>query len=227
MTRVLLVDDDAELGRLLTRFFSAHPVDLAVCGNGRDGLRQAIEGGFNVVLLDVMLPVLDGFEVLRQIRRRSDLPVMMLTARSEHEDRMAGFRGGADDYLAKPFHPEELLARCLALQRRSQSAAQAGSPEPVEVGGVLLDSARRQAFSGREPLELTVMEFDILDILARSAGRIVTRDEIWATLHHREPSPFERALDTHLRNLRKKLNGRSSIAIRTVRSAGYVLSASQ
>lgn len=226
-TRVLLVDDDAELGRLLTSFFAGHSVELSVCHNGRDGLQQAIEGGFDVILLDVMLPVLDGFEVLRQIRLRSNVPVMMLTARSEHEDRMTGFKGGADDYLPKPFHPEELLARCLALQRRAQVTGYPGSANHLEIGGIILDSGQHQAFSGGENLELTVMEFDILDILARSAGRIVTRDEIWAVIHQRQPSPFERALDTHLSNLRKKLSGRSSISIRTVRGSGYVLSVTE
>lgn len=226
-TRVLLIDDDAELGVLLTKFCAGQPIELAVCQDGREGLQKALEGAFDVVLLDVMLPVVDGFEVLRQIRLRSNVPVMMLTARSEHEDRMAGFKGGADDYLPKPFHPEELLARCLALQRRAHVSSYPAATGPVEFGGVTLDSGQHQAFCGGESLELTVMEFDILDILARAAGRIVTRDEIWAALHQRQPTPFERALDTHLSNLRKKLSGRSSIFIRTVRGAGYVLSVTE
>jgi two-component system response regulator CpxR len=223
-TKLLLVDDDEELGRLLKLFFSAHPVELEVCGNGRDGLRLALEGGFDAIVLDVMLPTLDGFEVLRQIRRRSTVPVLMLTARTEHEDRMAGFKAGADDYLPKPFHPEELLARCQAMLRRLQGAGAAEGAKVLEIGGLTLDNGLRQAFSGGESLELTGMEFEVLEILARASGRVVTRDEIWACIHQRELSPFERALDTHMSKLRRKLNGRSSLAIRTVRNSGYLLS---
>jgi two-component system response regulator CpxR len=137
---------------------------------------------------------------------------------------MSGFKGGADDYLSKPFHPEELLARCQALMRRLQGAGAAEGAKVLEIGGLTLDSGQRQAFAGGESLELTGMEFEVLDILARASGRVVTRDEMWASIHQRELSPFERALDTHMSNLRRKLSGRSSVAIRTVRSSGYVLS---
>ncbi|MBY0505429.1 MAG: response regulator transcription factor [Bryobacteraceae bacterium] len=224
--RLLLIDDDAELCSLLGSFLAPHPVELTASHNGRDGLQLALDGRFDLVILDVMLPVIDGLEVLRQLRKRSRVPVLMLTARTELADRMAGFQEGADDYLSKPFHPEELLARCQVLVRRASDATH-DRPTTIEMGGLRLETALRQAYVTGDAVSLTGMEFDILEILARAAGRIVGRDEIWAALHQREPSPFERALDTHISNLRRKLGGRGAVAIRTVRSAGYLLAVTE
>jgi two-component system response regulator CpxR len=222
--KVLLIDDDVKLGELLSQFLVRNQVSVSSMMNGRDGLREALEGAYDLILLDVMLPVMDGFEVLRLIRRRSAVPVILLTARTEHEDRLEGFKHGADDYLSKPFHPEELLARCRALLRRSSVTAQKMN---YQVGELSLDSSSKQALADGTPLELTIMEFDLLDQLAHRPGRVVTREEIWAAIHQREPSPSERALDTHISNLRKKMAGRGGVSIRTIRNTGYLLSVVQ
>jgi two-component system, OmpR family, response regulator CpxR len=226
VTKLLLIDDDVELCALLRTFLKDFDFDVTVCHDGRDGLQHALQDAPAIVVLDVMMPVLDGFEVLRQIRRRSAVPVILLTARIEHGDRMQGFQAGADDYLPKPFHPEELMARCRAMVRRTAAKAHA-SETVTQVGGLRLDAETRRAWADDEPLDITSMEFEILDILARGAGRIVSRDEIWAAIHQREPSPFERALDTHMSNVRKKIAGRGQVTIRTVRNTGYILAATE
>lgn len=224
MARVLFVDDDTELCSLLVRFFRGSDIEIAFSHDGRTGLRRALEGSQDAIVLDVMLPVLNGFEVLRQIRRRSSIPVLMLTARTEHADRMLGFHIGADDYLSKPFHPEELAARCKALVRRSKAPASiTPAAEILQLGELKLDSSARKVWTNGIAVEVTSMEFEIIDLLARGAGRVVGRDEIWAALHQREPSPLERALDTHISNLRKKICANGKVKIRTVRNAGYIL----
>jgi two-component system response regulator CpxR len=176
-----------------------------------------------LVLLDAMMPKLDGFEVLRQVRRRSNIPVIMLTARTSHVDRVAGLESGADDYLPKPFNPQELLARVRAVLRRT-SRGETVSEEVVEANGVKLAPRTRDVFYQDAPVKLTALEFDILDLLVRSAGRIVSRDEIAAALHHRDASPLDRSLDVHISRVRKKLdNGRNLIL--TVRGLGYLFRA--
>lgn len=218
---LLLVDDDAELCGLMVDFFSQHGFRVESAYDGRRGLARALEGDFDLVLLDVMLPGLDGFEVLHQLRRQSSVPVIMLTARTEQADRITGLNAGADDYLPKPFGPEELLARIRAVLRRtSQSVLQA--PKALKAGGLRLDSTRRQAWCGTTPLELTSIEFEILSLLMRSAGRSVSRDEIAGILYHREAMPYERAIDVHVSHLRKKLEHQGRSMIRTVRGVGYL-----
>ena len=164
-------------------------------------------GRYDLILLDVMLPGLDGFELLRQVRRRSHVPIIMLTARTTKADRIAGLDAGADDYLPKPFDPEELTARIRAVLRRAGRFAAPG-PETLEVNGVKLSPGTREAWSDGKPLELTTIEFDILDLIARSAGRVVSRHELTAAIHQRPASPLDRSLDVHVSHLRKKL-GRS------------------
>src|SRR5262249_47000700 len=158
-----LVDDDTELCALMWDFFSQHGFVVEVVHDGRAGLARALEPGFDVIILDVMLPVLDGFGVLSQIRRRSSVPIIMLTARTGLKDRIAGLASGADDYLPKPFGPEELLARIRAVLRRSGSAAGA-KPQIVEAGGVRLNTRTREAWRDSQPVNLTAIEFDILDL---------------------------------------------------------------
>ena len=218
---ILLVEDDTELCALMTDFFSQHGFSLEAVHDGRKGLARAIEGGFDLVILDGMLPVLDGFELLRQFRRRSSTPVIMLTARTEQRDRIAGLDAGADDYLPKPFGPEELLARIRAVLRRT-GASEQGKPPLFEIGGLTLDEGAREVWAGSERLDVTSIEFDILDLLARSAGRIVSRDELTAVLHQRESTPYERSLDVHISHLRKKLERGDLAPIRTVRGVGYM-----
>jgi two-component system response regulator CpxR len=189
--------------------------------DGTRGLGRALNGNFDLVLLDVMLPVLDGFEVLRQLRRRSSVPVIMLTAKGERQDRVAGLNAGADDYLPKPFGPEELLARMEAVLRRSRHTATAKS-EMATVAELRLDLATREAWAGDERIDVTMTEFDILDLLVRSGGRTVSRDEVCAMLYQRPATPFEHTLEVHISHLRKKTE-RAGIVIRSVRGVGYLL----
>jgi two-component system response regulator CpxR len=186
-------------------------------------LARALEGTHDLILLDVMLPVLNGFEVLRQLRKQRSTPVIMLTARTEQPDRIAGLNAGADDYLPKPFGPEELLARIRAVLRRAGHPDTAPT-QPVVMGGLTLDPLVRQVCRGSHALDLTSIEFDILELLMRAGGRTVSRDEISAALHQRRATPYERSLDVHISHLRKKLHGAGGCSIRAVRGAGYYLS---
>jgi two-component system, OmpR family, response regulator CpxR len=221
---LLLIDDDAELCGLMVEFFSQHGFCVEPAVDGRRGLARALEGRFDLVLLDVMLPGLDGFEVLHQLRQQSSVPVIMLTARTGQADRITGLNAGADDYLPKPFGPDELLARIRAVLRRaSQLGEQA--PKALRVGSLRLDSATRQVWHDTTRVELTSIEFDILSLLVRSAGRSVSRDEIASILYHREAMPYERAIDVHVSHLRRKLEDQGPSMIRTVRGVGYLFCA--
>jgi two-component system response regulator CpxR len=171
------------------------------------------------LILDVMLPTLDGFSILQQLRRRKSLPVIMLTARVQQKDRIQGLNAGADDYLPKPFDPDELLARVRAVLRRTESLPHPESAV-VSIGKLRVDMASREVWSSGTPVELTAMEFDLLALLIRAAGRVVSRDEITAALFEREATPYDRFLDVHISHLRKKLkHGRG--LIRTIRGVGY------
>jgi two-component system response regulator CpxR len=217
--RVLLVDDDTDLCALMSDFFSQHEFAIEAAHDGPRGLARALEGQYELVILDVMLPVLDGFELLKQIRRRSSVPVIMLTARTAQTDRIAGLNAGADDYLPKPFGPEELLARMRAVLRRAGQGAI--SSQVAEAAGVRVDSQTREAWVDGDTLDLTAIEFDILEFLVRSAGRVVSRNELAAVLYQRESTPYERSLDVHISHLRKKLERGDRVQIRTVRGVGY------
>ncbi|HEY3706707.1 MAG TPA: response regulator transcription factor [Terracidiphilus sp.] len=217
---LLLVDDDAELCGMMREFFAQAGHRLECLHNGREGLASALNGAFDLVILDVMLPVLDGFEVLRQLRRRRQTPVIMLTARVQQQDRIQGLDAGADDYLPKPFDPDELLARVRAVLRRTELNLQPLA-ESIVVASVRVNPSTREAFSGDRPIDLTSTEFDLLEMLIRSAGRIVSRDEITAALFEREATPYDRFLDVHISHLRKKLDGGPRL-IRTIRGVGYM-----
>jgi two-component system response regulator CpxR len=219
---ILLIDDDSELGQAMCEYFARRQIRLEAVDDSRRGLARALGGGHDLVILDVMMPGLDGFQVLRLIRRQSQVPVILLTARTAQADRVTGLDAGADDYLPKPFGPEELLARIRAVLRRSGMASR--TAEVVEVGGVAVSLASRDARSDGVPLSLTSIEFDILELLVRAAGRVVTRDELTGALYHRRASPFDRAIDMHVSNLRKKLGARGD-RIRTVRGVGYLFRA--
>ncbi len=222
---ILLAEDDTELCSMMADFFAHHGFEVEAVHNGRDAIRCAVEGSHDLLILDVMMPVLDGFEALRQIRRRSALPVIMLTARTAPADRIDGLNTGADDYLPKPFAPEELLARVRAVLRRSGRAAQAD--ETLECGGLRLRPSTREAWVRGEPVTLTSIEFDILDCLAHAAGRVVSRDALAAAIHQREANPFDRSLDVHVSHLRKKLDDEDETFIHTIRGAGYMLASRQ
>lgn len=204
----------------MEEFFAAHHLTLSTAHDGEDGLSRALDGNYDLVILDVMLPVMNGFEVLRQIRRRSAIPVIMLTARTEHGDRINGLNLGADDYLNKPFSPDELLARIQAVLRRVGRGS-ALKPEVLEANGVRLNAGTREVFYDGLPVDVTSIEYDILEVLVRSAGRVVSRDDLARFLYNRQANPLERALDVHVSHLRKKLE-RGRNLIRTVRGVGYL-----
>ncbi len=221
---ILLIDDDIELCELMREYFDAHGLSLETVHDGRRGLARAYSGAHDLILLDIMLPGLDGVDLLRQLRRRSAVPIIMLTARTAPADRVAGLDAGADDYLPKPFGPAELLARIRAVLRRAGTAgvgAQGNGNESIEVEGVCLLPGQRAVWSAGRPVATTTLEFDLLELLMRSAGRTVTRAELTAALYQRSVTPFDRALDMHVSHLRKKLgdNGR---LIRTVRGVGFL-----
>lgn len=217
--RVLLVDDDTNLYELMREFFAPYGYHLESAYDGRRGLARALETAFDLVVLDVMLPVLDGFEVLRQLRRRSAVPVIMLTAKTEQESRVAGLNTGADDYLPKPFAPEELLARMRAVWRRAEKRLCA-EIEPLVAGSLRLDVEARSAWQSDRPLSLTSVEIDILEFLMRATGRVVSRDELAASVLQRELQPYDRSLDVHISHLRKKIA--SAASIHSVRGVGYL-----
>jgi two-component system response regulator CpxR len=222
---LLLVEDDKELAGLMVRFLSRHGFHVDVVSDGREGLARALTNQNDLVILDVMLPNLAGMEILRCVRRRSRIPIIIVTARGAHEDRVAGLKAGADDYLSKPFQPDELLARIEAVLRRS-GAFRSGRREIVEVGDIRMDIESREVEHLGQKVELTSIEFDILELLMRSAGRVVSRDEVSSILYQRETTPYERSLDVHISHLRRKLDGAGDGLIRAVRGVGYMFRAS-
>src|SRR5580698_3448040 len=217
---LLLVDDDAELCGMMREFFAEAGHRLETAYSGREGLANALRGAYDLVILDVMLPGIDGFAVLEQLRQKKDLPVIMLTARVQQADRIHGLNAGADDYLPKPFDPDELLARIRAVLRRTESASRSNDGV-LEMGSVRVRTQTREAWCDDTLVDLTAMEFDLLELLMRSAGRVVSREEITAVLFEREATPYDRFLDVHISHLRKKLEGGRTL-IRTIRGVGYV-----
>jgi DNA-binding response OmpR family regulator len=217
---LLLVDDDSEFCSMMQEFFlnAGHTLDVA--HNGRDGLAQVAARLHDLVMLDVMMPIIDGISVLQQIRKKTDMPVIMLTARVEQKDRIQGLNAGADDYVPKPFDADELLARIYAVLRRTQRL-QERTDTVTSVGSLQLNSATRDVRLSGQPVELTSIEFDILELLARSVGRVVSRDEITMLIFGRESTPYDRFLDVHISHLRKKLHCDKSL-IRAIRGAGYI-----
>ena len=216
---LLLVDDDLELCALMTEIFKRENLSVKAVHDGAAGLAAAREGNFDLVILDVMLPMLDGFEVLRQLRQDSELPVIMLTARTASADRVSGLDLGADDYVPKPFEPQELAARIRAILRRAGKQA-TGRGEVLEVPPVKIDTGQRKVWASSGEVELTTVEFDILEMLLRSAGRVVSRTELIEMLYGRQPTMFDRSIDVHICHLRKKLES-PQILIRTIRGTGY------
>jgi len=216
---ILLVDDDAELCGLLTEFLHREGFTVECAHDGPKGLEKALQPGVDLVVLDVMLPGMDGFDILKRLRQQSKVPVMMLTARGEDVDRIVGLDLGADDYLAKPFNPKELAARIRAILRRYAPRPPAASNR-IEVNGVALNPGTREAFSNGKPVELTTFEFDILELLLRSAGHVLSRDALMENFYSRKATPFDRSLDMHISHLRKKLENGEAL-IKTIRGVGY------
>jgi DNA-binding response OmpR family regulator len=221
--RVLLIDDDARLFELLSSYLEQNGVSVKGAPDGKKGLALLDEGGFDAVLLDVMMPGIDGLEVCRRIRQKSNIPVLMLTAKGDETDRVVGLEIGADDYIAKPFSPRELLARLRAVIRRVQPAA---PTERITVGDVSIDLGRREVLRADARVELTGIEFDILVALMRRAGRVVPRDSLLTEAGRGDVTVGERTVDVHISHLRQKLGDdpKGPRLIKTVRGVGYVLS---
>ena len=216
-TTVLLIDDDAELCLLVKEFLESMQFRVETVNDGPNGLRRALDATVDLILIDVMLPGLNGFDLLRRLRQSKHTPVIMLTARTEPNDRISGLDAGADDYLPKPFDPNELAARIRAVLRRTRPAA---SRISLEAGRVRLDPATRQATQDGTPVDLTSIEFDILEVLVRNAGRVVTRNDLMNSLYQRDATVYDRSIDVHVSHLRKKLEGADQLIV-TVRGSGY------
>jgi DNA-binding response OmpR family regulator len=217
----LLIDDDARLAELLDGNLRPQGVALVHAGGGQAGLAALAGGGFDAVLLDVMMPGLDGLSVLRRLRDAGHrVPVIMLTARGDEADRVVGLELGADDYVAKPFSPRELLARLRAVLRRAAPEAVA---EKLSAAGITVDTGSREAWVDGKPVELTGLEIDLLIALLRRAGRVVPRGALLELAGRTDVTVGERAVDVHISRLRKKLGDDPPTRIRTVRGVGYVL----
>jgi DNA-binding response OmpR family regulator len=217
---LLLIDDDLDLCTSVSAFLAQHGLRLDVEHDGRRGIARLLDGQYDLAMLDVMLPALDGFEVLRHVRRRSTVPVIILTATSSRADRVAGLDAGANDYLPKPFGPDELLARIRAVLRRVRPERSPWN-DVLVINGVTLDPGSRDLWLDGTRVDLTSTEYDILEHLMRAAGRVVSRDELMLAVCRREASPFDRSLDVHISHLRRKLEGQRAL-IRTVRGVGYL-----
>jgi DNA-binding response OmpR family regulator len=226
--RLLLIDDDAELGELLAACLRPEGFTLTAAGTGLAGVAHAARGDFDVVVLDVMLPDLNGFDVLRRIRKVSPVPVLMLTARGEDVDRIVGLELGADDYLPKPFNPRELAARLRAILRRGGRPAPPPAPDRLVVGDLDVNLAAREVRQNGVPVELTSVELAVLVTLLRSAGQIVERGTLFHVALDRPPVPLDRSIDMHICHLRKKLghsyNGVERI--KAIRGVGYIYTVS-
>ena len=220
---LLVIDDDRELCAMLAEYLAPEGCTALTAGTGKEGLEQLARAAVDLVVLDVMLPELSGFEVLRRIRAGSRVPVIMLTARGEEVDRVVGLEMGADDYLAKPFSPRELVARIRAVLRRMPGEGQ-GVHGPILWGPLRLDLRARRAEIGESDLELTSAELRILELLVRADARTVSRDELMAQALGRRLLPTDRSLDTHVSNLRRKLQKHTDrVTLQSVRGSGYAL----
>jgi DNA-binding response OmpR family regulator len=226
---VLLVDDDIELCSMLEAYLVRHGFEVTMEHNGELGLHRALTGNFSIVLLDVMLPGLDGFEVLRRLRTTSQVSVLLLTARGEDIDRIVGLEIGADDYLPKPFNPRELLARIRAILRRTGAGQTPRESRPaikhLSVAGIELDAGARSAICNNVEIDLTDVEFALLGALMEAPGQILTREHLTECVLDRRFNPFDRSLDMHVSRLRRKLDEAANLGdqIKTIRSVGYQL----
>ncbi len=225
MDRILIIDDDVELCSLVGEYLESEGFQVQAVHDGERGLERAAEGGYVLVVLDVMLPGINGFEVLRRLRVNSRIPVLLLTARGEDVDRIVGLEIGADDYLPKPFNPRELVARIRAILRRTREGkVSARIPEVLRVGNVELDPATRIVRHHGKPVEFTSVEFNLLEALLRDAGRVITRERLATLVLSRKFSPFDRSIDMHVSKVRKKLGDTDGGTeyIKTVRGVGYI-----
>jgi two-component system, OmpR family, response regulator CpxR len=226
MQRVLVIDDDIGLCELVAEYLEPEGYKVEAVHDGEKGVERALSAEHDLAVLDVMLPGINGFEVLRRIRAHSRLPIVMLTARGDDVDRIVGLEIGADDYLPKPFNPRELVARINAVLRRARPDAQGEKQarEPFVVGDIEIDDRTRTVRRAGEIIELTAVEYDLLKRLLQMPGYVVTKEELVKDVLHRNLSPFDRSIDMHVSNLRKKLGhqSRGVERIKTVRGVGYI-----
>ncbi|MEO6324758.1 MAG: response regulator transcription factor [Thermoanaerobaculia bacterium] len=220
--QVLIIDDDLKLAAMLVEYLAPRGFAAATAPDGTRGLALAASRRFDAVILDVMLPDLDGFEVCRRLRAGSDVPVLMLTARGDPEDRIVGLELGADDYLPKPFEPRELLARLRAIVRRRSGPASTENAA-LRFGRLEIDAAARQVRRDGVAITLTAYQFDILHLLARNAGRVLSRETIFERLRHEEHEAFDRSIDVHVSRIRAAIEDDPAHPRRvvTVRGSGY------
>ncbi len=223
-SRLLLVDDDQKYCRLISDYLSRYGYEVTAVHDGQSGLQLSVGHGFDAIILDVMLPGLDGYAVLKKLREQTQIPVLMLTALGDETDRIVGLEIGADDYLPKTFSPRELLARLRAVLRRTKAAEQSNKTE-ITVGPLVIDLLARRANLGDELLTLTPVEFDLLVVLAQAKGRVQTREHLLNEIRERNYDIFDRTIDVHISALRRKLQDdpKNPRFIRTVRAAGYML----
>jgi len=227
MDGVLVIDDDVELCGLVSEYLGGEGFTVECVHDGKRGLEHALRGNHLLVVLDVMLPGMNGFEVLRHLREKSHIPVLLLTARGEDVDRIVGLEIGADDYLPKPFNPRELVARIRAILRRTKNGDRSASPpQIVRVGDIELDPATRTVRQAGSLIELTSVEFNLLEVLLREAGRVVSRERLVNAVLSRKFSPFDRSIDMHVSKVRKKLGDSEGAPehIKTIRGVGYIFS---
>jgi DNA-binding response OmpR family regulator len=231
MRPVLIIDDDVKLSAMLQDFLARHDIELTACHNGEQGLETAQTGQHELILLDVMLPEIDGFEVLRRLRAFSDVYVLLLTARGEAADRVRGLQLGADDYLPKPFDTEELVARINAILRRgiprfASATASGSTKQKLARGGLTIDFTSRTVSYGNVVLDLTTIELSLLETFLQSPGVVLTREDLVARVFQRPFHPLDRSLDMYVSRLRKKLHSATPLGnhIKTIRSSGYLFS---
>jgi DNA-binding response OmpR family regulator len=224
--RVLLVDDDRELCQMLTEYLEAEHFAVRSVNDGGDALRELQANEFEILILDVMLPSVSGFDVLRKLGASYTTPILMLTARGDDVDRIVGLELGADDYLSKPFNPRELVARIRAILRRASiRSARGATPDELVVGPIVLNTGMHQVRVADVPVSLTGAEFRVLELLMRSAGQVLSRDAMTEQALGRKLVPYDRSIDTHISNLRRKLDlevGKNP-EIKNVRGSGYTL----
>jgi two-component system response regulator CpxR len=226
MNRILIIDDDEELCELVSEYLTVEGFEVEAFYDGESGLEKALKNENDLVILDVMLPKKNGFDVLRQLRLESQIPVLMLTARGDDMERIVGLETGADDYLAKPFNPRELVARLRAILRRAENPGDSSQIEAdkLQVDDVEIQVSARSAKKSGEDLSLTSVEFDLLAMLLKEAGKVIKKEDLSEKILERKLSPYDRSLDMHVSNLRKKLGERKDGTehIKTIRSVGYI-----
>lgn len=225
MDKILIIDDDEELCELVSEYLSVEGFDIKCVHDGAEGLDQALTGEYDMAILDVMLPKMNGFDVLRNLREQSKLPVIMLTARGDDMERIVGLEIGADDYLPKPFNPRELAARLRAILRRTiVEPGEADGSEKLDVDDIQISPSSRTAVRAGEEMNLTSVEFGLLHELLKEAGKVVKKEDLSENVLERKLSPYDRSLDMHISNLRKKLGPRDdgTDRIKTIRSVGYI-----